>query len=60
MNQLYNVFIVFTDGSTYRSTQPMYRSDWCDTCLEIYFEGSSEVFPWRNIQRVDFQAVMLN
>ncbi len=38
MNQLYNVFIVFTDGSTYRSTQPMYRKDCSNVCLEIYFQ----------------------
>lgn len=60
MNQLYNVFIVFTDGSTYRSTHPMYRKDCSNVYLEIYFEGNVELFPWRNIQRVEFEAVMVN
>lgn len=57
MNQLYNVFIVFTDGSTYRSTQPMYRKDCSNVYLEIYFEGNSEVFPWVNIQRVELKPL---
>lgn len=60
MNQLYNVFIVFTDGSTYRSTQPMYSNTISDCTLELYFENNIELFPWRNIQRVEFEAIMVS
>lgn len=60
MENLYNVFIVFTNGSTYNSTQPMYVGLYEGELLEIYFEGDCDVFPWRNIQRVDFEAVTLN
>lgn len=61
MSELYNVFIVFTDGSTYRSTQPMKVED-SDGSILCFSSEDKEIkmFPWRNIKSAELDIVKLS